>query len=235
MTPHTSDVSPAPLHLSLRAGSAHAGPDQLNSSPAPRQAVSNPHERAVRRRVHLRLGGWGMGWHDSCRATNQLDLSAASPLEFAAPSRLRRLDDHFALASQPVSVRTHAERASNPSFCRHAQRASQTPLSSADLPHAKRASTPGLAPAPHASASTPGLPHAQPVPRRGACIRSNSRHATTSPCCPQTRRGCGSQHRHDGNRRPGKPPQGGGRSSSPHTPCIHPPDHNGSGVRDTRR
>lgn len=61
---------------------------------------SQPSERLAG--VHLRLGGWWTGWHESRGVTRQLSMSVLPPVGSAAPGRARRPEDDFALAINAV-------------------------------------------------------------------------------------------------------------------------------------
>lgn len=222
-SPAAGTDEPAFRVLSSEATSPHPSRARDHERPHPRRRAP----AASRGMVHLRLGGWGTGWHDSHRSIDELRMSAVSLLDRAAPGRCRRLADRFALAAHPVHD------------CSHAKRASIDGCSQGDS-----ASTDGFQLAPRASNN--GFPIARAASTTSfSHARRASRRDTPAPAWGQPRVCLNpsaafgrARHRCDSVAAVHQPNhhQGGGAASSPHTPCTNPPvPYPGSGVRDTRR
>ncbi len=173
----------------LRVSAAHAsgGAQLAGGAQAPRRTTICPSAPLrVHAHVHLRSGGWGMGWHDHGRrgsAGPTKHMSAVPSFGSARPGQAGWPDNRFACAVDVVPDCLHAQRASNPSLspARPTGRASITRLE-----HGQRASLNGSSP--HDSASTDACsPHAASLCPSGWRA---SNHRFTPPSAPKERAAC---------------------------------------------
>ncbi len=217
-----------PPQMSLSVGSVATATRTVRSA-VWLPPVSDTH--APLAQLHLRLGGWGMGWHESHRASEQLHLSALSPSGSVAPGQPRWPDNHFRCAVGPLSdcspvprvprrADNHSSLAVHPLSDRspvprvprcpddHVSVAGHPP---SDCPHAQRASTPGLSTArPLGRASLTGS-SAHDSASADGCSQHAARRASADGCQPAPRAsidGCSPAPRASTHGFPAARPQG---------------------------